>query len=285
MKITILLTLIAVGTASLLPAQNINGEKKVEVQVRYTTDIRQTMMYTSRLMADTLLARYKDQIVSQIGNEKYEEVLDGIYDQVFPCELAFICNNLLNNADTVAMRKANLTIYRVATFERRRNMSVIEFEGIRTPAGTKLYAIIPSKYLSVVEGVKVQPIAPRMLPQNVRIIDWNGLKLRQPEGHSYWYNEDNPAGMSRLTFITHQVGAVYATHIYSQALRTATMKNYLPKEVAGIDSAGSDVKKLRLQDAKLYYIADVDPAAADDTQQAILWMPYAENQTFYKGDK
>ena len=287
MKNKVLLTLLAVGTGSLLLAQP-NSPKSEEVQVRYTTDIAQNLVYSSRHMADTILSKYKDQILPQIGSEKFEEVLDGIYDQAFPCELAIFCNGLMNNTDTVSMRKASLTIYRIAEFERSKKMSIVELGNVQTTTGKKLYMLIPSKYLLPVVGKKGTPIAPRMHPRKVRILNWDGIALSTNRtDNAYWHKEPNSTDVNRFTFIVRQIGSSYASGIYSQVSRMGSIKNYLPKELVGIDSLDGATKKKRLKNVKMYFIADFNHAeeGSAENRYAILWMPYAENKTFFEGDK
>jgi hypothetical protein len=272
MTSSIICLAIGLGITYLLPAQ-----QREPVQVRYTTDIGQSSFYMYEKMADSLLQPFKEQIVAQVGLEKYQDVVKGVVN--FPCDISTFCNGRMNglNSDTVNLRLANLSLCRVAEFKgSQRLKSIIQLVDLPEGYTSKnLYLILPSNLIMPVTGKKEPVIAPKPVYRPVQIKDWSNMMLSPSNAdHDYWFNFERMNGVSRQLEIARQVGATESSAIYSQVARMDRINNYLPSELQAITATGN---------LKCYYLADyvhgIDKT--DTVRYAIIKLPYEENKAFY----
>lgn len=120
----------------------------------------------------------------------------------------------------------------------------------------------------------------------VKILDWKALQLNPMNKRysEYWMQGDSGLIVPRYNQISRQIGGEATNTMTSQISRSEANPNYLPTELSGWSELTSEQIQKKLENAKLYYIADYIHSnnGAEPIRYAILKAPNAENQHLYK---
>lgn len=114
MKKIICIAIAMFSTFSIVNAQDPLFYKPIEVQVLNSSDLASRFLFQSREKAASGLEKFKDQVVSQIGATRYEEMLDGLAGGVFPCPISIFCN--LGKSDSVGIRLSALRMQKIGEY-------------------------------------------------------------------------------------------------------------------------------------------------------------------------